>query len=394
MAFSRFTLESKQTFSQQQVLSKVTLVMIAIIVLQSIKYLFSAQLHWHLINTLFHLILFTICYFLLSHRKENIGRFLLFTAFSSYISVACLIWQTNMGLHYFLLVALCVLSAITPAASRVGFRFLVITLLLPYCCFVIFYLNDSINSGVLAVNNLILMLACLSCAMVIRTKMNILWQKVTGENQQQSNLIDKLLPKEFLPMLSSTSKQSPVLESRFCTVISLDFINSTMKFKAMGEQNAYMKLHHLFSELDAIIQNSNAYRVKTNGDQLLCVVGLTDIVNNPRKIANNALSLSKALTLKCKNNKHIPKLNARCGIATGIVYANFTSSEQPSFDIWGETVVRAARLESLAHENEIIMDEFTEKLCPQHISRSEKQRSELKGLGDCNYYKILQPTAL
>ncbi|MFC3120586.1 adenylate/guanylate cyclase domain-containing protein [Agaribacter flavus] len=212
-------------------------------------------------------------------------------------------------------------------------------------------------------------------------------------SSNQQSIVDKLAPPIF-----DLTRHSPTLfteatemQTYFCSVAYLDLVNSTQLIKEIGEQNALTYFHQLFVSFDAEAQNFDAFRVKTNGDQYIFVVGLHENSNKSGLHKENALKacqLVNVLSSVIEQSPYYPSLNFRAGIASGAVYAGIINPNYPNFDIWGETVIRASRLETHAKNKQILLDEQTRQFVRGTIPLNTPKHTSLKGLGSTMYVSM------
>ncbi|WP_284216686.1 adenylate/guanylate cyclase domain-containing protein [Agaribacter marinus] len=384
-------------FTRHQILSRIILILCSIVSIQSLKLAWFNEHHTHLVNMLIHLVGFLACWALLQQGLFKIARTLLFSLYISYIGVACYLWQLNLNLQYFYLLAIFIASLLYKKHESNEF-YCVLALLLS--CFVYFHLSvDPLSTNkpnlvhLAAINSFTLMLSCVACAFHLRFMINANWQSLQQHNNQRKYIVDKLIPISFqsgLSELSGAAKPSldaPTtsnMQANYCSVGYIDFVNSTNLIHSIGEQKALTHFQQLFVAFDHETQKYNAHRVKTNGDQYIFVIGLNQNIDdgtNCKTQAIDACKLSAALQGIVNSSPYYPDLNCRIGIGSGIIYAGVINPAHPNFDIWGETVIRAARLEAYAQAGEVLVDKNTHQLSESDIKFNALNKVELKGLG-------------
>ena len=166
-----------------------------------------------------------------------------------------------------------------------------------------------------------------------------------------------------------------------------DFTNKTEKLQP-GELVEILDL--FFNGFDKIIERFGLKKVKTIGDAYMAVGGVPDLNSNHAErtilAAKEFINFVKGVNYQ---QSAIGKdlWYVRIGAHSGPIIAGKTSS---SFDIWGDTVNIASRLESSGKEMEIHISDHTRRLLPDSIKTTELNPISLKGKGDYSSCFIVQ----
>jgi class 3 adenylate cyclase len=255
------------------------------------------------------------------------------------------------------------------------------------------------------VNSWVFGFSCLICALFIRSILSKNWQQLKKYEATQTLLLHKLFPVELMPQLLSTintsvSKTEPLntvttgnlrqntladmQQSLSMGVMFLDIVDFTEQTnkdtqpvvkKALDWQSTY----GLFAKFDKAIAHIDAKRIKTNGDQYILVIGL-----NSQHESNDTIALHTIEA--CVRIHTTSSLKIRIGCAFGPVTCGIFDSNNPNFDIWGETVIRAARLEKLALSNQTLADQAIYHYTAHKHSFAPGVQHNMKGLGVQNVY--------
>lgn len=133
------------------------------------------------------------------------------------------------------------------------------------------------------------------------------------------------------------------------TIIFTDFKGFTKLAEIMSPIELLSELNFYFAVFDEIIESYKMERIKTIGDAYMAVSGIpTPNENHTLNAVSAALAMQKMVSTR--NREHmgakIPLWELRIGIHTGPVIAGVIGKKKFAYDIWGDTVNLAARMES------------------------------------------------
>ena len=152
------------------------------------------------------------------------------------------------------------------------------------------------------------------------------------------------------------------------TVLFTDFVNFTVASERMSSQGVVDELHHCFKAFDGIIGRYHIEKIKTVGDAYLAVSGLPLTDNNHAlHIAKAALDIQDFIRdrVKVLGEK---TFNIRIGIHSGSVVAGIVGVKKFAYDIWGDTVNTAARMEQSSEPGRINISGATHSLIKDHFN--------------------------
>jgi class 3 adenylate cyclase len=144
-------------------------------------------------------------------------------------------------------------------------------------------------------------------------------------------------------------------------------------------------LNLLFTEFDKLVKEHGLEKIKTIGDAYMCVCGLpTPVDDHAMRMANFA---SAALSAVEKINEETgSKLAVRVGISSGSAVAGVIGNTIFAYDLWGETVNIASRLESSGEPMKIYTTEAFKNLAESKFNFTFKGMLDLKGMGEHPVY--------
>ena len=179
---------------------------------------------------------------------------------------------------------------------------------------------------------------------------------------ERQKLLDRLLPQQISSQMT-TRRVSIIADVRpACCVMFLDIVGFTAFTSKMPANTVLFMLRDLFSAVDQTCEAFKVEKIKTIGDCYMAANGLfgTDSLEaNAIDILSFALLVNKV----CKRSLGKHSLSARCGVNGGEVVCGVLGGTKPHFDIWGDAVNLASRLESTGEPGQIqITSAFCEML--------------------------------
>lgn len=180
-------------------------------------------------------------------------------------------------------------------------------------------------------------------------------EEIEKEKERSDDLLLNILPEAVADELKQNNKATP----RYFPEVSIlfsDFIGFTTLSEGMAPQELVAILDSIFREFDRIVERHQLEKIKTIGDAYMCVGGLH---NEPMGQASNvvAAGLEMVETIEKFNLAQraagLPEWNIRLGIHTGEVVAGVVGEKKFQFDIWGDAVNTASRMESSGEKNRV-----------------------------------------
>lgn len=193
---------------------------------------------------------------------------------------------------------------------------------------------------------------------------------------------DKLLFNTFPAEIAYQLKDNPgVIAKRedHATVMFCDLMGFTAACAEMAPEDVVRGLNQIFSELDRLTAEFKCEKIKTIGDSYMAVSGVpTPTEEHAVRIVNLALAFKAAASSMTLNGKPI---NFRIGICSGPVVAGVIGESRFAYDIWGDTVNTASRMESLAPSGCIQITESTRLALQDRFVLEKLPAFQVKGKG-------------
>jgi class 3 adenylate cyclase len=172
------------------------------------------------------------------------------------------------------------------------------------------------------------------------------------------------------------------------TVLFTDFVSFTSVAESMTPQQLVGELHVCFKAFDGILGKYHIEKIKTVGDAYMAVSGLP--IANPNHAADVVAAAIEIKEFMLKRKKELGKgtFSMRIGINSGEVVAGIVGVRKFSYDIWGDTVNIAARMEQNSEEGKINISASTYELIKDKYPCIYRGKIEAKNKGSIDMYYV------
>lgn len=206
------------------------------------------------------------------------------------------------------------------------------------------------------------------------------------EEEKVERLLLNILPKEIATIL----KNKPHFIADQITMASIlfaDVVNFTPMSAKMTATELVELLNEVFSHFDLLVEKYELEKIKTIGDCYMVASGVPQPRDDHAKIlANMALELRDYTSNQTFQGK---QLSFRIGINSGPVVAGIIGQKKFSYDLWGDTVNTASRMESHSAGNVIQITEDTYELIKDDFICEPRGVITVKGKGEMNVWYLL-----
>lgn len=208
---------------------------------------------------------------------------------------------------------------------------------------------------------------------------------INEEKQVSERLLLNILPEE---VASELKEKGNVEAQQFddVTVLFTDFLGFTLVGEQLTPKELVAELHTCFKAFDEIIDKYDIEKIKTVGDAYLAVSGLPQPnPNHAADVINAALDIAAFLEHRKKEKGDLAFM-ARIGVNSGSVVAGIVGVKKFAYDIWGDTVNIAARMEQNGVPGKVNISEYTYELVKDKFNCIYRGELEAKNKGKMKMY--------
>ncbi|ARQ01742.1 adenylate/guanylate cyclase domain-containing protein [Pseudorhodoplanes sinuspersici] len=211
-------------------------------------------------------------------------------------------------------------------------------------------------------------------------------REIAKEQERTERLLMNVFPFKVLQEFKEFGTTTPSFYDEV-SVMFLDFVGFTRMPVSKDPKRLISELNEIFSTFDQIIEHHACERIKTIGDAYLAVANMPSA--NPDHATDIATAAIKILRyLERRNAQHDIQWTCRVGIHTGSVVGSVVGVRKYIYDVFGDGVNTASRMQSLSEPMKITVSEPTCKLICSTIPCMPRGEFEIKGTDKMNVYFI------
>jgi class 3 adenylate cyclase len=205
-------------------------------------------------------------------------------------------------------------------------------------------------------------------------------RQLDRERQRSDGLLLNVLPEAIVGQLKASSGGRIAQRFDEVSVLFVDAVGSTEQAARSSPEAFADSLDELFSRFDQIVERHGLEKVKTIGDAYVAVAGApTPLADHARAAVAMALDvLAEAGSIEWPSGDPIV---VRGGIATGPAVAGVIGQRRFAYDLWGDTMNLASRLEENARAGQFLVSEATAGSLTDRYEFSPPEVLDLKGKG-------------
>lgn len=221
-------------------------------------------------------------------------------------------------------------------------------------------------------------------------RIKIQYKEIEKEKQISENLLLNILPAEVAEELkakgSADAKQFDEV-----TVLFTDFKDFTKLSEKMSAKELVEEINACFMVFDQIMETHGIEKIKTIGDSYMCAGGLP-VPNKTHAVdvVRASLEIQKFIQNRMAERTSLGKepFQIRIGIHTGPVVAGIVGIKKFAYDIWGDAVNTASRMESSGEVGQVNISDTTYELVKDKFNCVHRGKIQAKGKGEIDMYFV------
>jgi predicted ATPase/class 3 adenylate cyclase len=221
-------------------------------------------------------------------------------------------------------------------------------------------------------------------------KIRLRTKQLHAEKEKSDTLLLNILPPEVARELKDQGK----FKARHFDKVSVmftDIVNFSNISELLSAEELVDELNNFYCEFDRIMEKYGVEKIKTIGDSYMCAGGLNLYQEfDEANIIYAAFEISEFIQAKRKEKEERgkPTIDMRIGIHTGPVIAGIVGIKKFAYDIWGDTVNIASRMESTGQPGKINISGYTYELIKDRFNCVPRGKIEVKNKGQVEMYFV------
>jgi len=213
-------------------------------------------------------------------------------------------------------------------------------------------------------------------------------ERLAEEAAKSEQLILNILPASIAKRLRE-GERTIADDYPSVSVLFGDIVGFTPLAAQLSAREVIELLSRLFAGFDKLVAEHGLEKIKTIGDNYMVVGGLTDAHQDH---ALSVVRLGLAMLEEAEGHDALGRMQLRVGVHSGPVIGGVIGTHKVAFDLWGDTVNVASRLQELGPPGRIHLSEATMKLVRDHFECEPLGESQLRGHSRMKTYAVIGPT--
>ena len=215
-------------------------------------------------------------------------------------------------------------------------------------------------------------------------------REIAEEKEKSDNLLLNILPVETAEELKRQG-HATTRSYESVSVLFADFVSFTKIAEAMSPEELVDEINVCFSAFDDIVEKEGVEKIKTIGDAYMCASGLNRDVRDPEvrmvRVARGMLDFIERHNAE-RREAGLPFFQVRIGVHSGPVVAGVVGKKKFAYDIWGDTVNTASRMESSCDPDHINISATTYHAVKEHFHCESRGMISAKNKGQMEMYYV------
>jgi class 3 adenylate cyclase len=211
--------------------------------------------------------------------------------------------------------------------------------------------------------------------------------EIDREREVSQSLLRNILPEQIAAELAERGEVAPRYHEDV-TILFTDFVGFTLAAEKLAAEDVVGLLHTYFKTFDDIAERYGLEKLKTIGDSYFCAAGI------PRRTPSHPVDATLAAFEMIRAVGDIvvgdgQRWSVRVGLHTGPVVAGVVGTRKFAFDVWGDTVNLASRMETAARPNRVNVSAAMQQRLKDFFAMEARGRIQTKEHKDLEMYEVL-----
>lgn len=225
----------------------------------------------------------------------------------------------------------------------------------------------------------------------VKQRLKSINNELEFSKDEYENLLQNIFPRKVADSLLAYGTVAPERYNDV-TIMFTDFDDFTKIVPSLTPEELIESLSFYFDKFDEFAAAHNVIKIKTIGDSYMAVGGMPDRnSSHPIDVILTALEMKQFINEKNKIvDSDIPNFPLRIGIHTGSVVVGVIGKKRFAYDVWGDAVNLAARMEQNAEETFINISETTYQKVKDYFDCEPRGEIEAKNMGRVPMYNLMR----
>nr|MCR5187681.1 adenylate/guanylate cyclase domain-containing protein [Treponema sp.] len=207
-------------------------------------------------------------------------------------------------------------------------------------------------------------------------------------NEKANNLLLNILPAPVARELTENPGKTISKKYPNATVLFTDIVGFTKMSSSMTAEETVTMLNRMISLFDERAEREGVEKIKTIGDAYMAVTGLSENSQNDGVLRMLRFAYGLLKDVASFNKTYNQNIQIRVGINSGNLVAGVIGKNKFIYDVWGDTVNVASRMESSGQPMKIHVSESVYKQSNQKVPYTGAVQIDVKGKGLMNTYFV------
>jgi class 3 adenylate cyclase len=215
--------------------------------------------------------------------------------------------------------------------------------------------------------------------------------ELSASREKVEALLENILPRAIIEELRLKGVTEPKRHEEV-SILFTDFSGFTETVAAIPAQRLVRELDEIFRAFDEIATTHGVEKIKTIGDAYMAAAGLPmPAQDHAARCVRAGLAMTRFV--EARNVSSAIKWNLRVGVHSGAVVAGIVGKNKYAYDVWGDTVNLASRMESASERNRVNISAYTYDLVRSDFECEYRRKIAAKGKGEIDMYLVVRESA-